>query len=584
MFVDITDFKSAIAVENLLTPYKKGRLAPDKKTRLPKEPITPDVCMEVLQSTNYARNIKDMLNCIAELPQSEQAQFKDIVLATFSNRQQPKEIFDLAQKIVPQDVKLPDCNVDAKIQEGWFYPSSPTCRRYMVTRKSDFKRQKFVDYEDDTQLFCDGIIFLNEYDAILLQGASKFPPFLDASRCDRIWACDANFFGVEQFVLGKKKELALQRARNLPENLDCSQCESVTFDECDLSGQKNLSFAPDAALSFEETHGLPRLLDVANCSSVSFGRTDLTSVEQIILTDVKSVNFSYIPQLPQMDFSSCHKVSILESGCKNLDRLVFCEGADVSLSDVKDVPDVLDVSSCAKVELSYMNLRKFEMMKFAQGADVSFRVTELPQNIDVSECDKVMFEYTDASHLKHLKFKENASVGFDVMGSLPDDRKKYRLPDDLDVSNCAKVEFNSYDLSAFNNLKFKDGAEVSFLNSTALPDVLDVANCSKVNFRGCDLKHFNELHFDNAEFVSFAYVKSYPQVLDVSNCKNVYFAENVSDAMFQNSKKFIFKNRQQMNSFNFKTPENWQGQIVFADEQHDLNLTMMAAAKVKGGR
>ena len=79
MFVDIEDFKGAIAVENILMPYKKGRLSSDKKTRLPKEPITPQVCMEILKSTNYARNIKDMLQCIAELPTSEQAQFKDVV-------------------------------------------------------------------------------------------------------------------------------------------------------------------------------------------------------------------------------------------------------------------------------------------------------------------------------------------------------------------------------------------------------------------------------------------------------------------------------------------------------------------------
>ena len=583
MFVDIENFKSAIGVENILMPYRKGRVAPDKKSRLPKEHITPDVCMQVLKSTNNPLNIKHMLECITELPPSEQAQFKDIVSACFSNRQQPKELLDLAQKIAIKDVNLPDYNVDAEIQEGWFYPSSPTCRRYMVTRKSDFQRQKFFDDEDDKQIFCDGIIFLNEYDAILLQGVSKFPPFLDASRCERIWAADANFFGVEQFVLGKNKELALQRARNLPENLDCSQCESVIFDECDLSGQKNLRFAPNAALSFDETRGLPRVLDVANCSSVSFGRTDLTSVEQIILTDVKSVNFAYIPQLPKTDFSSCHKVSILECGCHNFDRLVFCKDADVSLSDVKDVPDVLDVSNCAKVEFSYMNLRKFEQMKFAQGADVTFRVTELPQSIDVSQCDNVVFEYTDASHLKHLKFKENASVSFNVFGSLLKDREKYRLPYNLDVSPCAKVEFNCYDLSACYNLKFKDGAEVSFLNSTALPDELDVANCSKVNFRGCDLKHLNKVHFDNAVFVDFSYVESYPQVLDVSNCQNVYFEKNVSDDMFKNSKKFIFKNRQQMNSFNFKTPENWSGQIVFADEQHDLNLAM-ATAKIKDRR
>ena len=73
MFVDICDFKSAIAVENMLTPYKKGRLSSDKKSRLSKEPIIPQVCMEVLQATNYARNIKDMLLCIAELSPDEQA-------------------------------------------------------------------------------------------------------------------------------------------------------------------------------------------------------------------------------------------------------------------------------------------------------------------------------------------------------------------------------------------------------------------------------------------------------------------------------------------------------------------------------
>lgn len=31
MFVEIDDYKGAIAVENILTPYKKGRLSEDKK-------------------------------------------------------------------------------------------------------------------------------------------------------------------------------------------------------------------------------------------------------------------------------------------------------------------------------------------------------------------------------------------------------------------------------------------------------------------------------------------------------------------------------------------------------------------------
>ena len=99
MFVDIDDFKSPLAVENILTPYKKGRLSPDKKTRLPREKITPDICMEILHSTNYARNIKDMLECIWKLPKTEQAQFKDVVLATFTQREQPQVIFDLGENL-----------------------------------------------------------------------------------------------------------------------------------------------------------------------------------------------------------------------------------------------------------------------------------------------------------------------------------------------------------------------------------------------------------------------------------------------------------------------------------------------------
>ena len=48
MFVDIENFKSPIAVENILVPYKKGRLSDDKKYRFPKEKITPEVCFNSL--------------------------------------------------------------------------------------------------------------------------------------------------------------------------------------------------------------------------------------------------------------------------------------------------------------------------------------------------------------------------------------------------------------------------------------------------------------------------------------------------------------------------------------------------------
>ncbi len=120
MFVDIKDFKSAIAIENMLTPYKKGRLSSDKRTRLPKEPITPEVCMQVLQSTNYARNIKDMLVCISELPETEQMRFKDVVMACFDNREQPQAVIDLGDMLAKNSGYVQELNDTKQINDGVF--------------------------------------------------------------------------------------------------------------------------------------------------------------------------------------------------------------------------------------------------------------------------------------------------------------------------------------------------------------------------------------------------------------------------------------------------------------------------------
>ncbi len=139
MFVDITDFKSAIAVENILTPYKKGRLSPDKKTRLPKEPITPEICMEVLQSTNYARNIKDMLLCVEELSPSEQARFKDIVLSVFANREQPDDILEVAEKLAETSGYLPELQEEFnKSYDGRFFYSANYLKEAISTTEEQY--------------------------------------------------------------------------------------------------------------------------------------------------------------------------------------------------------------------------------------------------------------------------------------------------------------------------------------------------------------------------------------------------------------------------------------------------------------
>ncbi len=136
MFVDIDDFKSAIAVENMLTPYKKWRVTPDKKSRLPKEHITPDVCWQILKSTNNPVNIQHMLECIKELPETEQARFKDVVLACFDNREQPdKKPYNIVlwgKKLAAASGYEAELAEAMKTKDGYFLFSAPKLDKAFV--------------------------------------------------------------------------------------------------------------------------------------------------------------------------------------------------------------------------------------------------------------------------------------------------------------------------------------------------------------------------------------------------------------------------------------------------------------------
>ena len=145
MFVDIEDFKSAIAVENMLTPYKKGLVI--KGIRQPKQKITPDVCWEVLKSTNYKRNILDMLNCIKELPVEEQVLFKDVVLACFDNREQPQAVIDLGDMLAKNSGYVQELNDTKQINDGVFFASHSQLARFFIIKEKHYSNMDLSGYD-----------------------------------------------------------------------------------------------------------------------------------------------------------------------------------------------------------------------------------------------------------------------------------------------------------------------------------------------------------------------------------------------------------------------------------------------------
>ena len=287
MFVDIEDFKSALVVENILTPYKKGRFAQDKKTRLPKEPITPEVCMEVLKSTNYARNIKDMLQCIADLPMHEQAQCKDVVLAVFSNREQPQSVWDLGRKLAETSGYKKEFDEACVLKEGIIIDSAP----YYSTGLGVGTEP--LSYED-----------LATHSKLIAVG-------------DKI-----NFKNVG----------------NLPAVVDVSRCRDVTFNGCDFELCQELCLGDDIKGNFDLSSYLPRNLDFTKFSDFQMFHFKFKDFDEVKFRKGAKIKFEYVSSFPNdFDVSQCAEVVLRDCKMKNVQKLVFADGAKVDLSKCSNI-------------------------------------------------------------------------------------------------------------------------------------------------------------------------------------------------------------------------------------------------------
>ena len=155
----------------------------------------------------------------------------------------------------------------------------------------------------------------------------------------------------------------------------------------------------------------------------------------------------------------------------------------------------------------------------------------LPKCLDLSMCDEVNLYWCDLDGMSHLHFKEGAKVNLSGAEN---------LPKHLDVSPCAEVDLTECDLQGQPNLRFKEGSKVDLRDAYNLQGKLDFSMCSEVNLTDCDLGAV---------------------------------------------KKLVFKNRQQMEESGAELPYEWNGKLVFTDEQPEppaLGLAM--SAKVKSGR
>ena len=559
MFVDIVDFKSALAVENILTPYKKGRLSQDKKTRLPKEKITPDVCMEILKSTNYARNIKDMLRCIAELPEDEQAPFKDVVLAVFDKREQPNDILVLGKKLaVAHGFEGALGEVVLQDEDQEYLASSPFRVWTYRTQSSDIRGCFSLGAYDRLLCLSDETIFLgtDPQDSQYSQysEAPQMPAIIEAPNSRVVILDDCNSAKLRKISLKEGGELYLRHLEPWPQELDVLQCAQVHLDMGDFP-TADWKYKPDALCLqtigqfYDRNRGasFDGVVDFSAYGSVVLAHGNYGADTKLVFRDgarVKLYDFVHeegeqvqdLRMLPDgLDVSNCSQVEIEYDDISNLKNLRFRDGAKVSLTKVHKLPDNLDFSQCDEVNLSGCDLANQPNLRFKKGAKVCLaNVKNLPTDIDLSECDEVDLSGCDLSKLSQVRFKKGAKICL---------KKCQNLPNDFDFSEFSEVDLSGCDLVHQPNLRFQNGAKVFLSHAVNIPSCLDFSQCSEVQLLYCDLAGLTRLCFADGAKAVLSGAKNLPKETDVSLCSSVALNDcdlaNLSKLAFGNEAKVI---------------------------------------------
>ena len=549
MFVDIEDFNGAIAIENLLMPYKKGRLSDDKKNRLPKEPITREVCMEVLQSTNYSRNIKDMLQCIAELPQSEQAQFKDVVLACFSNREQPEEIFKIAEKLAQTSGYLPQLlNEPDNVYDGRFFYSANYLKEAVSTKEEKWspewskcgkitfcgKRAKIenqtnfppymeffqvndVQMENNDMTGVENIYFREADKQVRLVKLQNLSAALTFDAVFHVGLLDIDFSQCHDLRFLNIHDASIHNAKRLPEILDVSTLQSVFIDSSDLTSVREFKLnSKHSGLSIFRCSNLPDNMRVQNVEMLEFVRSSWRDAENLVLKNIGKVNFDGAFHLPQN--IKLQKVS--DAYFPKTDfgdvKSLWCEKMMVAdLGDAQNLPPQMVFKDCEAVSLRHCDLTRvtsLDLRGVRKNLFLDYAVG-LPKIIDKEKLNYIFCKETDFNGVEKIRLHRVYNV---------DLSKAKNLSADIDIAGCEKADLSGVDFKNVPSLKLsRIQKEVNFSDSSNLPRNLAFAHLKEACFSRTRFGDTQSLKLKNIETVIFQEALDTPKMIVLQGVNNV---------------------------------------------------------------
>lgn len=595
MFVDITDFKSVLAVENILTPYKKGRVAPDKKSRLPKEHITPQVCMEILKSTNYARNIKDMLECIAELPQSEQAQFKDVVLATFSNREQPSDVLFLGKKLAYVSGYTKEFYAVKELKAGDFIASA------VKPAKSYLYLKGLGHLPED----------LSEYEELVCRGGSpefayvkKMPKTLKFENCMTA-RLDANALeGVENIVCHKVDTLSLKGRQwyekgggEALKRLECTDCDFITLENItfaqppavEISGCNNLALRwlknfsqPEVfdgmayvmlneiefadikkPLKFHNIDGLqihksylPETVEFENVQSL-VSNADFEATKTVNFNNMQKLDLSSAKNLPDVVVEGGKSVELNHAEFRSDSKVVLNDVTDAKMSYVKKMPKALTVAKCRRFEAYQTDFK-----------DVGF----LPQDVNelhligaVNLPSLTILSDTEKLNIDNAAFADGQKLVLDGVKIVKATELK-NAPDLIKIAHADEVHLLLSDLQNTKKTVFSDVKNV-WAGALSISGDFSAKNCQLVSFAHGGFKPQANLKFEQIDMADFTNCDKMPENLDVSKVKDLSFFS------LKDVKQLVLRDEAQKGQIRPYVFDDFKGNLIYtAPDANKANL------------
>ena len=585
MFVGIEDYKGAIAVENILTPYKKGRLAPDKKTRLPKEPITPEVCMEVLRSTNYARNIKDMLECIADLPKAQQAQFKDVVLATFSNREQPSDVLFLGKKLAYVSGYTKEFYAVKELKAGDFIASA------VKPAKSYLHLKGLGHLPED----------LSEYEELVCRGGSpefvyvkKMPKTLKFENCMTA-RLDANALeGVENIVCHKVDTLSLKGRQwyekgggEALKRLECADCDFITLENItfaqspavEISGCNNLALRwlknfsqPEVfdgmayvmlneiefadlkkPLKFHNIDGLqihksylPETVEFENVQSL-VSNADFEATKTVNFNNMQKLDLSSAKNLPDVVVEGGKYVELNHAEFRSDSKVVFNDVTDAKMSYVKKMPKALTVAKCRRFEAYQTDFK-----------DVGFEpqdVNELHLIGAVNLPSLTILANTEKLNIDSAAFADGQKLVLNGVKIVKATELK-NAPELIKITHADEVHLLLSDLQNTKKTVFSDVKNV-WAGALSISGDFSAKNCQLVSFAHGGFEPQANLKFEQIDMADFTACDKMPENLDVSKVGKISFSS------LKGVKELILRDEKQRGDIKSYAFDSFDGNLVY---------------------